>query len=640
MARAGRRLWWCGVLLALACGKTRELPHESAGAGATSGGAGGFPDAGATSGGGTGGGGSGPEARCRIRLDDECASFEAGVPRAYSLRPDEYANTIFTLFGVDVDVSDLLAPPFEHEQGEKLEAVGPPGHLDAAKRVAARIAQAVDGECADAGCGAEIVAKLAPRVWRGAVSSDEQARLVAVFEQMAGTPSSKYQALLEALLSSWRFCFRTEIGPAAAEYPRAISSEEMAAKLSYLFWADTPDDELLDRAARDALRRPSEVEEQARRLLLDRRAQRGLAAFASHWLGLDELSARQASDDPDWDAQLATAMKAETTAFVSAIAIGPEPSITSLYEADFSFISPELAPLYGVVQPAAGLQRVVLPSERRGLLTQASLLTKTSAPTRPSAAQRGLLVRSALRCEIVPMIHDVAPFDEVPIDDTLPARERAHWLDEEPCLGCHRLLEPVGFAFERYDQLGRYRESDGATPLDPAGKLIDPSGTTTDFADVAELGALLARDPKAFSCIAQRALLWSHATSSRCSAAQAALRHCQTGDVRELLIAVTGSEAFRFVNDASRSPVAETERGCEAGGLSDCALLAEHTGVDVTSCAECQGAPCGTPGCQVFPCQGSVIIRGCCSDTECGKLAPFCGRATSPHRVCVNDDAL
>jgi hypothetical protein len=426
--------------------------------------------------------------------------------------------------------------------------------------------------------------------------------------------------------------------------PRPLDGTELAAKLSYLFWNDTPDDELLELARDGSLRRAGVLVEQTRRLLADPRAARGLANFYRSWLNLDYLDTaeRDAALFPSWTPTLAANMKRETIEFLNWHVLQSDATLDAVFGADFSFVSPDLAEIYGLAAPVADFGRVQLPPERRGLLTQASLLTLTSQSARTSPVGRAKLVRERLGCVDMPVVDDVHLAVNVKIDASLPAREQAYWVQEQPCQQCHQLLEPLGFGFESFDAIGRYRTQDDGAPIDASGRFLPfPIGMPFEFESVPELGQYLAQDPATLPCFAQRALEWSGSPNMLCGAAQAALKTCQAGDLRETLAQITATEAFRFVGPVFSASGSETQNAaCLVSGVSDCAYLAAHAGVDLETCEVCQGAPCDTPGCQGFGCEGVTVVRGCCTDQDCQGVTPFCGLHAAPHFLCVKDDPI
>ena len=640
-------------LLATACGKTDANHGKTSAAGGVGGNVStGGTAAGATTTGGGAGGGALPPTRCNVDLDAQCRELELGYPHAMALRPDEYQNSIATLFDVTVNVEELLTGPFGPllvQDGAALETLAQPGYPQAATRAAEQIVNDAPQlqPCPGNGCVAQFVGDYAPRVWRGVVSAEDQAVLVAVYNATAGEPRDQLRALLERLLSSPRFYLRTEIGDPSVSGPRALAATELAAKLSYLFWNDTPDDELLDLVRDGSLQRAVVLVEQTRRLLADPRAARGLANFYRNWLRLDYLDTAERDRllFPSWTPELAANMKRETIEFLNWHLLQGDAKLDAVLKADFSFVSPDLAELYAVAAPKTAFGRVQLPPERRGLLTQASLLTLTSHATQTSPVGRAMLVRERLRCEEVPYvddIHGIGSVSAIQVDDTLPARQQAYWLNDKSCNQCHQLLEPLGFGFESFDAVGRYRTEADGSPVDASGSLLPwPNKTAFDFDGVAELAQYLAEAPETLACFAQRALDWSGTLNSRCGAVQAVLSTCQTGDMRETMAQLTATEAFRFVGSTYSATGEETKKAsCVVSGVSDCKYLAEHSGVELKKCETCQGAPCDTPGCEEFGCQGVSVVHGCCNDEDCHGITAFCGLHTATHYVCVKGDAI
>src|SRR5882724_4189513 len=255
LSQSGRLL--VAAALTVACGKVHQHGETpSAASGGTAGSAaGGAPSGGAGGGGASGASGAAgaPAMRCQLPLAGRCGELEAASPRVLTLAPDEYRNSLRTLFGVDVDVAALLGTgPFERLTSvlsPDIVAAAAPAYSAAAKLAAASIAEQTAQLllCADDACVAKFIADTAPKVWRSAVLPADQAELAGAFQQASGDVAAKFEALVLALLDSPRFYFRTELGDTTmTTLPvRALTGDELAAKLSYRLWADTPDDALL-----------------------------------------------------------------------------------------------------------------------------------------------------------------------------------------------------------------------------------------------------------------------------------------------------------------------------------------------------------------------------------------------------------
>jgi hypothetical protein len=586
-------------------------------------------------------------ALCQPGDRSSCGELEAGIKRYVGLPREAYQNTIQSLLGVSAALADL--PNNEDPWiGDPNNFYGMERYAAAAALVAALAVPERERlmGCAepDDACLAAFVESFAPKAFRAPVSADEQAALVLTHQMAAGQADAKFQALIEAILASPRFYTRSEMGaPDGPERFAPLTAWELASKLSYLFWQDMPDDELLAAAAGGELTRTAVLAEQARRMLDDPRAWQGMAAFYREWLHLDGLDTQEKDTTlyPEWSPELAADMKAETLRFLNEVWFGEEPSVQTLMAADFSFVSPALAALYGLEQPDEGLQRVTLPSERRGLLTHASLLSLGAHQRVTLPVRRGLLVRDQLLCTKVPPPPPSA-VPEIDLEDPLmPGQERMAESEMEPCAGCHALTNPIGYAFEHFDAVGRYRETLGGRAIDATGTLVDyedkPQST---FDGAVELAALLAEDSRVFGCIANEWLARASRKSlPTCSAQDATAAVCESGNLRDLMVKLVTTEVFRFVsiNDIGAFPV---EEECAHRGSTDCqALVAAGAELDLETCEACQGAPCDSnPDCVSFHCANGVyVIRGCCEDEDCASLGTLCAIAGGPNWLCASD---
>jgi hypothetical protein len=314
---------------------------------------------------------------------------------------------------------------------------------------------------------------------------------------------------LARVLVSPHFLFRVELDPPDAEpgktYP--INEFELASRLSYFFWSSMPDEELFELAASGRLR--AELGPQIARLLKDDRSAAFMRNFAGQWLTLRKLAVVSPDPQafPEFDSDLRSAMVRETEMFFEAV-VREDRSIFNLLDADFSFINERLAKHYGI-EGVSGpqFQRVKLPANRGGVLTQASILTLTSNPTRTSPVKRGKWVmEQLLNTPPPPPPPDVPQLDEAK-QLTGSLRQRLEQHRASPlCASCHQRMDPLGFAFENFDPIGRWREKEGEFAIDASGVL--PGGET--FQGPAELKAILKRQQDLFRrCLTEKILTYA-----------------------------------------------------------------------------------------------------------------------------------
>ncbi|MEM6996914.1 MAG: DUF1588 domain-containing protein, partial [Myxococcota bacterium] len=287
-----------------------------------------------------------------------------------------------------------------------------------------------------------------------------------------------------------------------------------ATRMSFLLWATTPDDGLLDTAAEGALRDPAVRESIAREMLDDVRARDGVARIYTQWFGAAGAAhlTRDATLFPDFDETIGAAMEREVAESAAEIVLSEGAGLDALLNSGNSRVTAELAAYYGV-QPsgspdADGLYDIVLPAaERSGLLTRAGVMARLAHADQTAPVLRGRYVREAILCQ--PMPEPPADVDDTvpPVDDATTVRERfeQHRADAQ-CAACHELLDPVGFGFEHYDGAGRYRSMEGAVAVDASGTLT-ATDVDGEFNGAIELSARLSE-----SAEVQRCAVLQHAT--------------------------------------------------------------------------------------------------------------------------------
>ncbi len=259
-----------------------------------------------------------------------------------------------------------------------------------------------------------------------------------------------------------------------------ISDVELASRLSFFLWSTIPDAELLDVAERGRLSDPAVLERQVRRMLDDPRADALVSNFAGQWLQLRNVET--VKPDPvifPFDEALRRAFLTETELFVSSL-VREDRSLLDLISADYTFVNQRLAEHYGIPRIyGSQFRRVTLPAgNRRGLLGQGSVLTVTSYPNRTSVVQRGKWVlENLLGTPPPPPPPDVPELKAAPHGKVVSMREQMQAHRANPtCAACHARMDPIGFALENYDGVGRWRDEDAGAPIDASGKLPDGTG--------------------------------------------------------------------------------------------------------------------------------------------------------------------
>ena len=258
-----------------------------------------------------------------------------------------------------------------------------------------------------------------------------------------------------------------------------ISDLELASRLSFFLWSSIPDDELLGLAERGELNKPEVLRQQTERMLADPRSRSLVDNFANQWLYLRNLSSitPNARLFPDFDDNLRQAFRIETELFFQSI-LREDRSIMDLLQADYTFLNERLAKHYQVPNVYGSRFRKVSlnPNDHRGgLLRHGSVLTVTSYATRTSPVIRGnWILKNIVGTPAPPPPDDVPALEDNSVDQSLPVRERLSVHRANPaCASCHDLMDPVGFALENYDAIGRWRTHADGKELDVSGGLPD-----------------------------------------------------------------------------------------------------------------------------------------------------------------------
>ena len=401
----------------------------------------------------------------------------------------------------DVDTTDHTGLP----QVESISIAGPfnpTGLGDTATRRRIFICRPASAAAEEA-CARQILTKLARRAYRRPGTDTEIERLMTFYREGRHTVNFDVgiERALRSILASPKFVFRPEVDPPALHDGDVyrVNDFELATRLSFFLWSSSPDDELLDLAARGQLKQRAVLEQQTMRMLRDPRAEALVANFADQWLQLRNLRASipDQNEFPDFDNNLRQAFRQETELLFDSV-MREDRSILDLLTADYTFVNERLAKHYGIPNVyGSQLRRVPVADEaRRGLLGQGAILMVTSHPDRTSPVLRGKWVLENLLGTPPP-----PPPPNVPL---LPegAAAKARTMREQmeahranpPCAGCHKLMDPIGFALENFDAVGAWRTRDAGTRIDSSGELTD--GTRVD--GVTTLRNALLKRPEVF----------------------------------------------------------------------------------------------------------------------------------------------
>ncbi|MDF1756522.1 MAG: DUF1592 domain-containing protein [Verrucomicrobiales bacterium] len=365
------------------------------------------------------------------------------------------------------------------------------------------------------------------RILRRPVSDERLQKLIGMQKSLQKSGlgfEESFGQCLTAMLASPGFIFRSESQPEPNNPSNVVPIDEfaLASRLSYFLWSSTPDQKLLDFAAKGELRKNLDAE--IDRLLKDSKVIRFIENFTGQWLQTRDIhnvniSARRVLKTNDskladkyYNYNTRRAMKDELHLLFSHILKENRPVLEFL-TADYTFVNESLAFAYGIPNiKGSKMQKISLPanSPRGGILGSGGFLTVTSNPTRTSPVKRGLFVLEHLLATPAPP----AP-EDVP---TLESQKKKEGKDltmrelmeihrkEAQCASCHQRMDPIGLALENFNAIGGWRDEENGTPIDAAGKLV----TGESFSNAKELSHILAsgRSKDFYRCLTSKLLTY------------------------------------------------------------------------------------------------------------------------------------
>jgi hypothetical protein len=385
------------------------------------------------------------------------------------LTHSQYNHTVRDLLGDQTSPATQFPPEdfvngFRNQsRGQSLSPLLVEGYSNAAETLARSAFRGGDTHglipCKpSAECGKRFVREFGRKAFRRPLDAGEQQRYQAL---LAREPDflKGAQLVVEAMLQSPNFLFWQDTTPDPKMKPWATAS-----RLSYSLWDTMPDVELFAAAERGELATRAGVEKQARRMLADPRARDSLDEFTSQWLRFDRLltASKDRRKFPYFTRETANAMTTEARTFVSDL-VWNDGNFMDLFTADYGYVSPELARIYGVTAPAKDFDRVAFPanSERAGILGQGLFLALTAKPEDSSPTARGLFVREQFLCQHVPDPPPGVNTNLPPVTEAKPQTNRDRMSEHTTsasCATCHKLMDGVGFGLEKFDAIGAKRE--------------------------------------------------------------------------------------------------------------------------------------------------------------------------------------
>jgi hypothetical protein len=529
-----------GLLLATAlfgcsAGEGADLPDDSGGGGTA--GSSGSSATGGTSGSGTGGtglagsGGGNPV--------ETCGESKVTLPLLRRLTRREIERSLSSIFpAVAGQWQNTLASDTVTDRGFDNDAFSLVVSKQTAREIgetAENLATAVTGPalgqvlpCATSTpgptCAGEFIDQYGKRLFRRPVTADERSRYLDFFTTASGQTDFARGIgwLVRALVESPSFLYRREVGEPNGGKHR-LSAHEIATELAYTFTGTTPTDALLAQAdawrARGTPPTGAELEQAAAGLLAQAGAGEHVANFFESWIGYQRAAVITKANVAEYDA-LRGPMVEETRRFLDEVVFARKGGVRELLTANYTTPTAALASFYGLPVPTAEYAVVERPSGQGiGLFAQASVLSSLAQPNSSSPTKRGVLVFERFLCREKPALPGNVPLPPIPTtaQTTRERYEVIHISGGTDCPGCHALFDPIGFGFEHFDEVGRYRATENALPVDAASYVPDEFGEPLFTFDGQEaLATGLAAVPTVGECVSGQLTTWVFGGSWAC----------------------------------------------------------------------------------------------------------------------------
>lgn len=455
----------------------------------------------------------------------------------------EFGNAAQDLFGADPTLGSRL-PIDDGTTGFEVGASTSPLLVEQYFAVAESVAAASAGDdaraqaltgCADASdaCVAGYIARVGRRAFRRELTDAERSDFASLYQagRATGGVAGGVRLLVEAILTSADFVYHTEGSTTDAVGGQLVrlNPYELAARLAFVMWRSVPDDALLDDAASGRLDTSEDLVSAAQRMLEDPRSSRMIDDFSRQWLALDRIDTAISTDLTGAQIRM---MHVDISRYVARVMRGG--SFRDL-----------LVPTDGGIAAA--------PSEPvRGVLTAPGIMLMLSRATQTDPIHRGLFVRERFLCQHLPPPPPGIIFSVPATSPGLTTRQRfAVHTGQEACAGCHTLMDPIGFGFEHYDQVGRYRETEGGLTIDASGEINRGDDASGTFDGAQELARRLADSEVAPTCFARQWFRFSMQrieTSSDACSIDTMTQSFQAHDFRieALILSLARTPAFQY----------------------------------------------------------------------------------------------
>jgi hypothetical protein len=488
-----------------------------------------------------------------------CKAEQIGLSPLRRLTRPEYDNSIRDLVGSDLSLakdfsedemagnfpSNYFTPITESQYTQYATAAAM-----AASKLVENLAQVLPCSANlgnEAACSSQFIRQFGRRAYRRPLDDGEVGRYQALFK--VGRDNGDFRngiaLVAEGMLESPHFLYMVE-------GPGPLTQHQLAARLSYFLWKAPPDAHLANLADTAGLSSPESLREEAKRMLADPRSQQMIDDFHFRWLALDDLTSlvKDSTKYPEWEA-LHPALREELKRFTGYVMGEGDGKLETLLTAPFTIGNADLAKLYGAKGGGSDWQKLDLdPTQRSGVLTQAAFLA-TQGHENSAPIFRGIAIREQILCVDLPPPPPGADQLAPPPSPTRTTRDRLSEHRKNPeCASCHSLMDTLGYGFESFDDIGRYRTTENSIKVDDNGELI---GTDSDgaFKGPIEITRRLAKSPQVQKCVTKQwfryALGRAETELDQCTL-DAVFQRFQKSEFRlpELLLALVESDGFRI----------------------------------------------------------------------------------------------
>lgn len=456
-----------------------------------------------------------------------------GHGRVRRLSHDEYDRTLSTLFDQELHHAQSFAADIEvhgylnNADALKASTVLLEQWLSTAELMAETYIQEIDQRlpCAaqtNRACAQEFVQSFGKRAFRRPITQADLDLYLGLYDETAGhlNFTEGIRDVMTAMLISPNFLYRMELGTQDPETGVCVlGSYELANELSYMIWGTMPDEALMSAAASGELETQEGLQAQVKRMIKDERGAAAFRDFVFKWLHLDRFKSivRDAQTYPEFNNDIRNRMYAEAEAFVDVVYADGQGTLRDLFSSKTRSLDAMLAAYYGLSVPDDGqAHAVTFDEDRAGVLGLGAFLATQAGGDRSSPVLRGAVIRERMLCQELPPPPPALNINEGVLDPNWTTRERFAQHSSDPsCAGCHRLVDPIGFAFERYDGVGRYRDTyeKNNAPIDSSGAIIASKHSDGKLDGLSSLNVQLSSNADAPSCFTQQAVYYRYGVS-------------------------------------------------------------------------------------------------------------------------------